>query len=150
MRKSLKIKRLQHAADLPLPKRMSSAASGFDIGAACEGRLTLKPGERALIPTGFCYEIPRGYEVQIRPRSGLAHKHGLTVLNAPGTVDSDYRGEIKVLLINLGQEPYTIHRGDRIAQAVVAAVAADCEILEADQLTDTKRGRGGFGHTGSA
>jgi dUTP pyrophosphatase len=150
MQTSIKVKRLAHAEGLALPRRMSDHASGFDIVAACDESLTLRPGQRSLIPTGLSFEIAPGYEVQIRPRSGLASKHGVTVLNAPGTIDADYRGEVKVLLINLGEAPCTIHRGDRIAQAVPAAVASSCVFQEVETLSETTRGTGGFGHTGAA
>ncbi|MFP4416020.1 MAG: dUTP diphosphatase [Chitinispirillaceae bacterium] len=144
----IRIKRLTHGAELPLPRRMTKGSSGADIVAAVDDFVTLRPGERALVPTGFCFEIPTGYEVQLRPRSGLAAKHGITVLNTPGTIDADYRGEVKIILINLGTEPYTIHRGDRIAQAIAAAVDTSVTFEETDCLTDTHRGEGGFGHTG--
>ena len=111
--------RYPHAADLPLPAYQTPGAAGFDLYAAIEQPLTLEPGERTLVPSGIALALPRGFEGQIRPRSGLALNHGLTVLNSPGTVDSDYRGEIKVLLINLGTEPFILHRGDRIAQCII-------------------------------
>jgi dUTP pyrophosphatase len=147
-RKSILVKRLPHGAGLPLPTRMTAGSSGCDLAAALEEPLCLKPGERALVPTGFSFEIPLGYEVQVRPRSGLAAKHGITVLNAPGTIDADYRGEVKVILINLGATPYTIERGDRIAQAVACAVASELRYTEKGSLSETGRGDGGFGHTG--
>lgn len=145
---AIALKRLPHARDLPLPCRMSAHASGFDLMAAVDAPLVLEPGQRVLVPTGWCMAIPPGLEVQIRPRSGLALKHGITVLNAPGTVDADYRGEVKVILINCGHTPFSVSRGDRIAQAVVARVAADVSLQEAQQLDETVRGSGGFGHSG--
>jgi len=126
---------------------MSAGASGYDLHAALDEPVTLLPGERRLIPTGLKIQLPYGYEAQVRPRSGLALKHGLTVLNAPGTIDSDYRGEIGVILINLGQEAVTIHRGDRIAQMIIQPVT-DVRWRMVEQLTVTERGSGGFGHTG--
>ena len=138
---------LPHGENLPLPQYATDGAAGMDIAAAVETPLELAPGARAAIPTGFCLAIPRGYEIQVRPRSGLAIKHGVTVANAPGTIDSDYRGEVKVLLINLGQEAFTINRGDRIAQMVVAPVT-QAGFGRVDQLDPTTRGAGGFGSTG--
>jgi dUTP pyrophosphatase len=126
---------------------MSEHASGYDVYAAVAEEVTLQPGERLLIPTGFALAMPPGLEAQIRPRSGLALKHGITCLNTPGTIDADYRGEVKVLLINLGQEPFTIRRHERIAQMVFQAVP-DVRLVEAAELSDTERGAGGFGHTG--
>lgn len=140
-------KRLAGNEDIRLPSRMSEWAAGFDLQAAVEEAVTLAPGERKLIPTGFAMAMPSDLEAQIRPRSGLAYKHGITCLNTPGTIDADYRGEVKVLLINLGQEPFTIERGERIAQMVFQRVPA-VSIAEADELPDTVRGAGGFGHTG--
>jgi dUTP pyrophosphatase len=127
---------------------MSAHASGCDVAAAVERDVVLPPGGRALIPTGFILEIPEGCEVQVRPRSGLAVKNGVTVLNTPGTIDADYRGEVKVILVNLGDEPFTVKRGDRIAQLVPAAVAADVDFKESEGVSPTDRGAGGFGHTG--
>ena len=140
---------LAHGVGLPLPQRHSASASGFDLAAALpEGEtLSLAPGAWALVPCGFALAIPAGFEAQVRPRSGLAAKFGVTVLNAPGTVDADYRGEIKVVLINHGTAPFEIRRGDRIAQMVFAAVA-DLTLAEADTLEETERGSGGFGSTG--
>lgn len=146
--KCIRVKRLAHAKDLPIPHKMTPGSSGSDISAAIENSIILKPGERILVPTGFSFEIPRGFEVQIRPRSGLAWKHGITVLNTPGTIDSDYRGEVKVILANLGSEPFTLNRGERIAQVVPMAVAADLNFEENESLSETQRGNGGFGHTG--
>lgn len=110
--------------------------------------MAIAPGKRALVPTGFCFEIPEGYEVQVRPRSGLAIKSGVTVLNAPGTIDADYRGEVKVILVNLSEEHFTINRGDRIAQLVPMKVASELSFTEIDDIADSHRGAGGFGHTG--
>jgi dUTP pyrophosphatase len=126
---------------------MSEWAAGFDLHAAVAEPLVLAPGERALIPTGFAMAMPRELEAQIRPRSGLAYKHGITCLNTPGTIDADYRGEVKVLLINLGQEPFTIERGERVAQMVFQRVP-QVILEEVSELTETSRGEGGFGHTG--
>ena len=135
------------ARDLPLPAYASAGASGLDVTAAIAEPLTLQPGEIRLIPTGFAAALPPGFELQVRPRSGLAIKHGVTVVNAPGTIDADYRGEIKVGLINLGREPYTIRRGDRIAQLVLAEVPR-ARLNVVASLDDTERGDGGFGHSG--
>jgi dUTP pyrophosphatase len=144
------VKRLPHGADLPLPCYKSGHAAGFDLAAAvpADAPITVLPGARVLVPTGFAMALPEGYEAQVRPRSGLAASHGLTVLNAPGTVDADYRGEVQVLLINHGREPVRISRGMRIAQMVVAPVAR-ARLREAATLGDTERGTGGFGSTGS-
>lgn len=143
--------RLPHAADLPLPAYQSDEAAGLDILAAVDidAPVTIPPGERALVPTGLILELPRGSEAQVRPRSGLAFKHGLTVLNSPGTIDSDYRGEVKVLLVNLGQEPFVIRRGERIAQIVVATLTR-IRLAEQTSARRTRRGSGGFGSTGTA
>jgi dUTP pyrophosphatase len=142
------LQRLAHGADLPLPAYETDGAAGLDLRAAIDGTVVLAPGERALVPTGLAIELPVGFEGQVRPRSGLAVRHGVTVLNAPGTVDSDYRGEVKVPLINHGREPFAIARGDRIAQLVVAPVARVL-LAEAAALTPTERGAGGFGSTGT-
>jgi dUTP pyrophosphatase len=139
------IQRLPHGAGLPLPAYATDGAAGMDIVAA--ETLTLEPGARCAVATGFAMAIPQGYEVQVRPRSGLALKYGITCLNTPGTIDSDYRGEIKVILINLGQEPFPITRGDRIAQLVPAAVQRAIFAL-LDILPETVRNAGGFGSTG--
>jgi dUTP diphosphatase len=146
---TLRILRLSHGEGLPLPAYQSDHAAGFDLVAAVpeDGAITLDPSDRALVPTGLIFELPDGYEAQVRPRSGLALKHGITVLNSPGTIDADYRGEVKVLLINLGSDTFLIQRGDRIAQAVIAPVT-HAKIVEADALSDTGRGAGGFGSTG--
>jgi dUTP pyrophosphatase len=141
----IKLSRLPHGEGLPLPRYASDDAVGLDVAAAEE--LKLEPGERHAVATGFAIEIPRGYEVQVRPRSGLAMKHGITCLNTPGTIDSDYRGEVKVILINLGQEPFEIRRGERIAQLVPAPVLR-ANFVEAGELAETARGSGGFGSTG--
>jgi dUTP pyrophosphatase len=134
--------------DLPAPARATPHASGFDLRAAVDTPVVLQGGERALVPTGISIAIPPGFEGQVRPRSGLAARHGIGVVNAPGTIDADYRGEIAVILVNLGGEPFTVQRGDRIAQLVIAPVPA-CELQEVTELDDTSRGIGGFGSTGS-
>ena len=141
----IKLFRLPHGDGLPLPRYASEDAVGLDVTAAED--LTLEPGQRHAVATGFAIEIPRGYEVQVRPRSGLAVKNGITCLNTPGTIDSDYRGEVKVILINLGQEPFDIRRGERIAQLVPAPVLR-ADFVEASELSGTERGAGGFGSTG--
>jgi dUTP pyrophosphatase len=145
----VRINRLPHGKDLPLPTYHSTLAAGLDLSAAvpAEAPLTLVPGARALIPTGIAIALPAGFEAQVRPRSGLAARHGLTVLNAPGTIDADYRGEIQVLLVNLGSEPVAVTRGMRIAQLIVAAVTR-AELREVASLDETARGSGGFGSTG--
>ena len=141
------LQRLPHGADLPLPASETEGAAGLDRRAAIAEAVTLAPGARTLVPTGLAMQLPAGFEGQVRPRSGLAVKHGVTVLNAPGTVDSDYRGEVKVPLINLGQEPFAIARGDRIAQMVIAPVTRAI-LTEVAGLDATARGAGGFGSTG--
>ncbi|WP_211296465.1 dUTP diphosphatase [Paenibacillus donghaensis] len=143
----VQINKLAGTEDVQLPRKMSEQASGYDLYAAVESDVVLSPGARALIPTGISLAMPDGLEAQIRPRSGLALKHGITCLNTPGTIDADYRGEIKVLLINLGEEPFAIARNERIAQMVFQAVPA-VTLVEVEQLSDTERGAGGFGHTG--
>lgn len=140
-------KRLEGNEDLLIPKRMTEGSAGFDLQAAVAEPIVLAPGERQLIPTGFAMAMPIELEAQIRPRSGLAYKHGITCLNSPGTIDADYRGEVKVLLINHGQAPFTIERGERIAQ-MLFQIVPNVTIVEADELPDTLRGAGGFGHTG--
>ena len=140
--------RLAEGGDLPLPAYMTAGAAGADVCAAVSAPLTLAPGARALVPAGFALDVPAGYEVQVRPRSGLAHRTGVTILNAPGTIDSDYRGPVGILLVNLGSEPHTIARGDRIAQLIVAPVV-QAEFRESVALGETARGAGGFGSTGS-
>jgi dUTP pyrophosphatase len=146
---SLKLVRLDNGAGLELPAYETSGAAGMDLRAAVPAGepLTLTPGQRALVPTGFIFEVPFGYEAQIRPRSGLAIKNGITCLNSPGTVDSDYRGEVKVILANLGQEDFVIERGMRIAQMVIAPVT-QVLVSEVSETTETTRGLGGFGSTG--
>lgn len=143
----VKVRRLPHAAELPLPTYATGGAAGADLVAAVDGDLTLEAGQRAAIPTGLVMELPAGYEAQVRPRSGLALGSGLTVVNAPGTVDCDYRGEVKVLVVNLGGEPVTIRRGDRIAQLVVAPVVR-AGFVEVAEVAASDRGAGGFGSTG--
>lgn len=145
----VRFRRLDGNADLPIPAYATSGAAGFDLRAAVpdDAPLLLQPGERMLVPTGFACAVPHGYEMQVRPRSGLAVKHGVSVANSPGTVDSDYRGPLMVCLINLGREPFAIRRGDRIAQAVVAP-APQLTLIEAEELDATARGEGGFGSTG--
>ncbi len=143
----VKLKRLENGAGLGLPAYETPGSAGADIQAAVDAPLTLAPGERGLIPAGFAMALPSGFEAQVRPRSGLAVKNGLTVLNAPGTIDSDYRGEVKVPLINLGQEPFVIERGMRIAQMVIAPVVQG-DFAEVGDLDETQRGAGGFGSTG--
>lgn len=135
--------------DLNLPGYHSELASGMDVAAAVEEPVTLDPGEIRLIPSGFAVALPPAYELQVRPRSGLAIKHGISIVNAPGTIDADYRGEIKIGLINLSREPYTINRGDRIAQLILAPVC-HARLKVVASLEQTKRGAGGFGHTGIA
>ena len=139
--------RIVNKSGHPLPTHATAGSAGLDLRAALEEPVTLEPLDRALIPTGLYFAIPAGYEVQIRPRSGLAMKHGITVLNTPGTIDSDYRGEIRVSLINLSRDPFTIEPGERICQMVLARYE-QVEWVEAEQLDDTDRGEGGFGHTG--
>lgn len=134
--------------DLALPSYETDHAAGMDLRAAVTKPVTLQPGARDLIPTGIRIALPAGYEAQVRPRSGLAIKHGISLLNSPGTIDADYRGEIRVIMANLGQEPFTINRGDRIAQLIVAPVTR-VAWQETTQLDETARGAGGFGHTGS-
>ena len=145
----IKLVQLDHSKDLPLPAYGSDEAAGIDLISAVEQDSILNPGARMLVPCGFSMALPKGHEAQIRPRSGLAYKHGITVLNAPGTIDSDYRGEIKVLLINHGQEDFTIERGMRIAQMVIAQheQGSWLQVFEFD-TEDTNRGAGGFGSTG--
>jgi dUTP pyrophosphatase len=141
------VQQLDHGADLPLPAYASDHASGVDLLAAVDAPLTLAPGERAMVPTGLAMALPAGFEAQVRPRSGLAAKQGVTVLNTPGTIDADYRGEVKVILINLGAEAVTFARGDRIAQMVVAPVTR-LAWQATESLEETARGAGGFGSTG--
>jgi dUTP pyrophosphatase len=145
------IVRLPHAEGLPLPAYQTEGAAGLDLIAAldAQGPMTLAPGARALIPTGLILELPQGYEAQVRPRSGLAVNHGVTVLNSPGTVDSDYRGEVRVILANLGQAPFEIRRGERIAQLVISPVT-HATLVEVNEVSNTLRGAGGFGSTGKS
>jgi dUTP pyrophosphatase len=145
---SIIAKRLEHAVGLPLPQKMTSGSSGCDICAAIDSDMVIASGGRALIPTGFCFETPEGYEIQVRPRSGLAFKSGVTVLNTPGTIDADYRGEVKIILANFGNDPFTIKRGDRIAQLVPMQIPLSLHISEKEDINETSRGAGGFGHTG--
>jgi dUTP pyrophosphatase len=144
---TVRIKRADGTADLVLPVRMTADSAGFDLPAAVTQAVTLAPGERKLIPCGFHMALPPGYEAQVRPRSGLASKHGVTLVNSPGTIDADYRGEVCVPLINHGREPFTIERGMRVAQMVVMPVPP-VQFIEVDELDETSRGVGGFGHTG--
>jgi len=145
----LRILRLPHAFDLALPAYETAGSAGMDLRAAvpADAPMTLEPGARALVPTGLKIALEQGWEAQVRPRSGLALKHGVTCLNPPGTIDSDYRGEVGVILVNLGREPFVIGRGERIAQMVVAAVA-QAGVIEVEDLDETARGAGGFGSTG--
>ena len=142
------IRRLEHGSDLPLPAYETAGSAGLDLLAAVAGELTIAPGERALVPSGIAIALPAGYEAQIRPRSGLAAKHGITLLNAPGTIDADYRGEIMVILANLGAEDFTVTRSMRIAQMIVAPVSR-VVWSAAEALDETARGAGGFGSTGT-
>jgi dUTP pyrophosphatase len=143
------LKRLPHGGDLALPHYATHGAAGLDLIAAVDEEIELLPGQRAAIPCGIAIELPHGYEAQVRPRSGLALNQGVTVLNAPGTIDSDYRGEIKAILINHGAEPFLIKRGTKIAQMVIAR-HEQAEIVESESLSDSARGAGGFGSTGMA
>lgn len=143
----VKIQKVEGNEDLPLPKYMSEGASGMDLFAAVAEPVTIQPKEFAVIPLGVKIALPDGFEAQIRPRSGLAAKYGIGILNSPGTIDSDYRGEIRVVIFNFGNEPFIVNRGDRIAQMVVAQVVK-VALLEQAHLDDTPRGEGGFGHTG--
>jgi len=143
----VRVTRLAHAAGLPLPAYASKDAAGADVCAALEAELVLRPGARAAVPTGLCVEIPQGYEMQVRPRSGLALRDGIGLLNSPGTIDADYRGEIKVILVNHGNQDVLVRRGDRIAQLVVAPVVS-AVFEDAENLTPSERGEAGFGSTG--
>ena len=142
----MRVKRLSPLANLP--RYATAAAAGLDLTAAIPGPLTIDPGQRAMIETGLAIELPPEHEGQVRPRSGLAARHGVTVINAPGTIDEDYRGEVRVLLVNLGAEPFVVQPGTRIAQLIVAPVTR-VDVREEDTLSATERGAGGFGHTGS-
>lgn len=142
------VSRLPHNTDLPLPAYETAQSAGMDLAAAIDAPVTLAPGGRAMVPTGLAIALPAGYEAQVRPRSGLAAKNGVTVLNTPGTVDADYRGEVKVILINLGDDAFEIERGMRIAQMVIAPVT-QASLTEVDTLPETARGTGGFGSTGT-
>lgn len=144
---SVPVMRLPHGADLPLPAYATAGSAGLDLLAAVEAPVELAPGARALVPTGIAIALPEGYEAQVRPRSGLAARDGVTLLNAPGTIDSDYRGELKAILINLGQAPFTVIRGSRIAQLVVAPVSR-AAWQPVERLEESARGEGGFGSTG--
>ena len=144
---AVRIQRLPHAEGLPLPAYATDGAAGMDVRAAVDAPLTLAPGAIALVPTGLVLEVPEGFEMQVRPRSGLAARHGITLPNSPATIDSDYRGEVRVIVQNLGPAPFVVERGERIAQFVLQRVPR-VEWVEADRLTDTERGAGGFGHTG--
>ena len=144
----IKFRRLGGNGDLPLPRYETEGAAGMDLRAAVEIPVTLNPGEIKLIPTGLSVSIPPGYEAQVRPRSGLALKFGIGLVNSPGTIDSDYRGEIGVIMVNWGSEPFTVRRGDRIAQMIISKVY-QAEILQVDLLDETDRGPGGFGHSGT-
>ncbi len=144
----LLVKTLPHFEGLQLPQYQTEGSAGLDLCAACREDVVILPGHRALVPTGICIALPNsGYEAQIRPRSGLALKNGITLPNSPGTIDSDYRGEIQVILLNLGQEPFTVKRGMRIAQMIIAPVVK-AKLVQADNLEDTVRAAGGFGSTG--
>jgi dUTP pyrophosphatase len=143
----VKIMRLAGSADVPLPRRMTDRAAGFDLSAAVTEPTILHPGDIRLIPCGFAMAVPDGYEAQVRPRSGLAVRHGIGLINSPGTIDSDYRGEVQVPMINLGRASFTVERGMRIAQMLILPVPP-VELVEADTLDSTPRGAGGFGHTG--
>ena len=141
------VRRIPGNEDIPLPEYATPGSAGLDLRAAVDSDVELLPGERKLIPTGLTLAIPEGYEGQVRPRSGLALKHGISMANTPGTIDSDYRGPVQVIMINLGSEPFVIHRGDRIAQLVICPVA-HARLVEVESLPETVRNDGGFGHTG--
>jgi dUTP pyrophosphatase len=144
----IKIKRLEKKfSDIPLPSYSTKGSAGMDIRAAVDGEIILEKGKAGLIPTNLSVEIPEGYEIQVRPRSGLAFKHGIGILNSPGTIDSDYRGEIKIIMINFGEKNFTIKRGERIAQLIISKVYS-AKLIETDDLNNSYRGHGGFGHTG--
>ena len=141
------IKKLNHGKDLPLPCYMTDGAAGMDLYACVDEEVVIEPAKIKLIPTGISMSMPEGYEAQIRPRSGLAAKHGISIVNTPGTIDSDYRGEIKIIMINFGDKPFLVKRGDRIAQMVINKIETP-EVIETDNLNETERGEGGFGSTG--
>jgi dUTP pyrophosphatase len=147
MTTAIRVRRLPHNTDLPLPAYATAGAAGMDLVAAVTTPVTIDPGKRALIPTGLAVALPPGYELQIRPRSGLALRHGIVLPNSPGTIDEDYRGEVQVIVLNAGDAPFTVERGNRIAQAVLAPVAR-ARWLETETLDDTARSEGGFGSTG--
>ena len=144
---NVRVRRLAHAEGITLPAYATDGAAGADLCAAVDAKMIIEPGDRAAVPTGLVLEIPAGYEGQVRPRSGLAIKAGLTIVNAPGTIDSDYRGELKVLMINLGSDPVSINRGERIAQLLIAPVTR-ASFVESEDLSVSERGGGGFGSTG--
>lgn len=146
---AVRVRRLPAASDMPLPSRASAGAAGFDLRACVPSPVTISPGARALVPTGIAIALPPGYEAQVRPRSGWALSAGCTLLNAPGTIDADYRGEIGVIVVNHGADPVTIARGDRVAQLVVQKLP-EVDLVAVDELPETERGAGGFGHTGRA
>jgi len=148
MTDAVRFRRLASNPDLPLPHRATPHAAGYDIR-TCEDEVTLAPGEVRLVDTGLVMELPEGIECQVRPRSGLALKHGLTLPNSPGTIDPDYRGEVRIIMQNLGSDPVTLRRGERVAQLVFARFEA-LEVIETQEVTDTERGTGGFGSTGTA
>jgi dUTP pyrophosphatase len=151
LRAQVRVMRLPHADGLPMPAYQTDQSAGLDLVAAVakDAPMCLAKGGRALIPTGLCFALPAGLEAQVRPRSGLALKHGITVLNSPGTVDSDYRGEVQVILVNLGEEPFVVRRGERIAQLVIAPIL-QAALIEVSILDETARGEGGFGSTGTS
>jgi dUTP pyrophosphatase len=144
---TVKIRRLANGEGVPLPSFETEHAAGADVRAAVDGPVTIQPGEIRLIPCGFAMAVPPGYEAQVRPRSGLSSQHGLTLINTPGTIDADYRGEVKVPLVNFGREPFIVERGMRVAQMVIAALPK-VNFAEVEELDETARGEGGFGHTG--
>ncbi|MFN7951411.1 MAG: dUTP diphosphatase [bacterium] len=144
---SVRVRRVRAECRAPLPQYMTAEAAGMDLAADLDAPITLAPGERRAVPSGYVFEVPGGYELQVRPRSGLALKHGITLPNSPGTIDSDYRGEVQVILLNAGPAPVEITPGMRIAQAVLAPVVR-ARLIEVDDLSETARGVGGFGHTG--
>lgn len=145
---TIKVKRISNEfSDVELPSYLTEGSAGMDIRAAIKDEMLLQPGKVVLVPTNISVEIPKGYEIQVRPRSGLAANHSIGILNSPGTIDSDYRGEVKIIMMNFGDEPFVIHRGDRIAQLVVSKVY-QAKVIETNNLNSSQRGEGGFGHTG--